>query len=62
MGSAGSSSCIRTLHCSVNNGAVSKGSKARNDTVQSVGCGGLILIWDSLSVAKRPKARGALRK
>lgn len=57
MGSAGPSSCVRTLHCSVNNGAVSKGSKARNDTVQSVGCGGLILsgILYLLPRGRRPE-------
>lgn len=46
----------------MNNGAKSTGSKEGNDTVQSGSCGGLILIWNSVSIAKRPKAEGTLRK
>ena len=46
---------IRTLHCSVSYGAISKGAKGENDTVQSISCGWLTVIWNSDSVAKRPK-------
>lgn len=27
-----------------------------------VGCGGLILLWNSVSIAKRPEAAGGLRR
>lgn len=46
----------------MNNGAKSTGSKEGNDTVQSVSCGGLILIWNSVSIVKRPKSESTLRK
>lgn len=53
---------IRT-RCSVSNGVLLKGSNEGNGTSSlCIDCGGLILIWNSVSVAKGPKAEDGLRR